>query len=79
MITFAYENSYQLLCLILNMDDIAFELTKLHMLSGAEFSRQVVSIAKNRAFHPLNDNDNIFVVGGEKAADYNALLQAARK
>ena len=61
------------------MDDIAFELTKLHMLTGAEFSRQVVSIAKNRAFHPLNDNDNIFVVGGEKAADYDSLIQAAHK
>jgi len=41
------------------MDDIAKELAKLHVLTGADFSRQVERIAKMNIFYPLADEKNI--------------------
>ena len=60
-------------------NDITTELAKLHQLSGAEFSRQVERIACRPEFHPLEDETEIFTVGGEQSEDYSNLLNAARK
>ncbi len=61
------------------MDDIAIELAKLHVLSGAEFSRQVERIALRKEFHPLEGETDIFIAGGELRNDFDNLLNAARK
>lgn len=61
------------------MNDFTAELARLHHLSGAEFSRQVELIALRKEFHPLDTDENIFSVGGEKSDDYQNLLTAARK
>lgn len=61
------------------MNDFTAELAKLHQLSGAEFSRQVERIALRKEFHPLETDENIYSVGGEKSDDYQNLLIAARK
>jgi len=61
------------------MSDITEELAKLHQLTGAEFSRQVERIALRKEFHPLETDENILSVGGEKSDDYPNLLIAARK
>ena len=61
------------------MNDFTAELAKLHQLTGAEFSRQVERIALRKEFHPLDTDENIFSVGGEKSDDYQNLLVAARK
>ena len=60
-------------------NDFTAELAKLHQLSGADFSRQVERIALRKEFHPLETDENIFSVGGEKSDDYQNLLIAARK
>lgn len=62
-----------------NMSDFTTELKKLHILSGAEFSRQVERIALRKDFHPLDTDKDIFTVGGEKSDDYQKLIEAARK
>ena len=61
------------------MGDIAAELAKLHILKGADFSRQVERIARMDIFHPIENELNIFSVGGEAGNDYDNLLNAARK
>ncbi len=61
------------------MSDFTAELSLLHQLVGAEFSRQVERIALRKEFHPLEDDENIFTVGGEKSDDYQNLLTAAKK
>ena len=61
------------------MNDFTAELAKLHQLTGAEFSRQVERIALRKEFHPLETDENIFSVGGEKSDDYQNLLIAARE
>ena len=61
------------------MDDITVELAKLHVLSGAEFSRQVERIASRREFHPLEGETDIFIAGGEQRNDFENLLNAAHK
>lgn len=61
------------------MNDFTSELAKLHLLSGADFSRQVESIALRKEFHPLETDKDIFTVGGENDQDYQNLLTAARK
>lgn len=61
------------------MNDFTAELKKLHVLSGAEFSRQVERIALRKEFHPLDTDPEIYTVGGEKSDDYQRLLIAARK
>ena len=60
-------------------NDITSELAKLHDLAGAEFSRQVELIALRKEFHPLETDENIYTVGGDKSDDYQNLLIAARK
>ena len=60
-------------------NDIASELAKLHELTGAEFSRQVERIANMHLFHPINGENLIYGIGGERGMDYLNQLKAARK
>lgn len=61
------------------MDDISKELAKLHVLTGADFSRQVERIAKMNVFRPLEGESNVFITGGEQDGDFENLLSAAHK
>ena len=61
------------------MNDIAAELAKLHVLKGADYSRQVERIARMGVFHPVEGELDIYSVGGEGGDDYGNLLNAARK
>lgn len=61
------------------MNDIALELAKLHLLTGADFIRQLKLIVAHHEFHPIAGEDNIYSVGGETGEDYANLLNAARK
>ena len=61
------------------MSDIAAELAKLHILKGADYSRQVERIACMSNFHPVEGEVDIFSTGSESEADYGNLLNAARK
>ncbi|MBQ8957751.1 MAG: hypothetical protein IJ057_04535 [Bacteroidales bacterium] len=42
------------------MGNIAAELAKLHILKGADISRQVERIARMDVFHPIENEINIF-------------------
>ena len=61
------------------MSSIASELAKLHVLEGADFIIQLKAIAARNEFHPLKEDPHIYTVGGERQADYENLLSAARK
>ena len=61
------------------MNDIAAEMAKLHILKGADYSRQVERIARMGDFHLIEGESNIYSVGGERGDDYRNLLNAARK
>lgn len=58
---------------------ITEELSKLHTLRGADFIRQLKAIASRKEFHPLPTDPDIYTVGGENDADYQSLLNVARK
>ena len=59
--------------------DIAAELSLLHTLQGAAFSRQVERIALQAGFHILPGEDNIMVTDIKHDDDFPNLLTAARK
>lgn len=59
--------------------DIAQALALLHTLQGAAFSRQVERIALQAGFFPLEGETNILITGGVQNADFDNLLNAARK
>ena len=61
------------------MNDISLELAKLHILTGADFVRQLKLIVAEGGFHPVAGETGIFSVGGEKGKDYYNLLITARK
>ena len=61
------------------MKDISLELAKLHILTGADFIRQLKQIVSSGEFHPVEGEKDIFSVGGENGEDYDNLLNAARK
>lgn len=58
---------------------ITEELAKLKVLRGADFVRQLKTIAARKEFHALDTDPDIFVVGGQKDTDYQRLIDAARK
>ena len=60
-------------------NDIAQELAKLHILTGAEFIKQLKRIAARGEFYPLQGESGIYISGGEHNEDFANLLQAARK
>ena len=58
---------------------ITDELAKLQTMRGADFIKQLKAIASRKEFHPLDTDSEIYTVGGENDADYQSLLNAARK
>ena len=58
---------------------ITEELSKLKKLRGADFVKQLKAIVSRKEFHSLETAPNIYTVGGEGDADYQSLLNAARK
>jgi hypothetical protein len=60
-------------------NDIAHELALLHMLSGADYARQVERIARRSEFHPIDSKCDVYSVGGEQSEDYENLLRAAKR
>lgn len=61
------------------MFDIASELAKLHELEGVDFIMQLKKIVACGEFHPLKEDSRIFTPGGDRGADYDNLMAAARK
>ena len=61
------------------MSDFAVELYKLRQLSGADFIAQLKVVTTRAEFHPLVDEPEIFIVGGEGREDYSNLINAALK
>ncbi len=59
--------------------DIAEQLADLHSLKGAGFISMLKEITLQRAFCPLEGENNIYTTGGTKDDDYDNLLNAARK
>jgi len=60
-------------------NDIAAELAKLHLLTGADFSRQVERIARRKEFFPISSENEIYYTGSSSNDDFNNLIIAARK
>ena len=58
---------------------ISLELAKLHILTGADFIRQLKLIVSSGEFHPVEGEKDIFSVGVENGEDYDNLMNAARK
>lgn len=54
-------------------------LEDLHVVFGSGFVWTMKLITSHGEFKPLPGEDNIFVVGGETAEDYDNLINAARK
>ena len=59
--------------------DIALELAKLHILSGADFVRQLKMLAQYNIFKPVDNEKDIFAAEGNHREDFPMLLDAARK
>lgn len=59
--------------------DLDTLLQDLHSLQGAAFVTQLKYIASHRAFSPIGGEVGIYSVGGEQDADFENLLNAARK
>ena len=57
----------------------ADELQELHYVKGARFINQLKLIVYYGEFHPVEGETNIFSAVGEQSADYDNLLNAARK
>ena len=58
---------------------ITEELAKLKELRGSDFVKQLKAIAARKEFHSLVTDPGIYTVGGENDADFQRLLEAARK
>jgi hypothetical protein len=61
------------------MNDIAFELARLHVLKGAEFVRQLKMLAQLKIFKPVENEKDIFAAEASHHEDFDSLLDAARK
>ena len=59
--------------------DLDTLLEDLHSLQGSAFVTQLKYIASHKAFTPINGETGIYSVGGEQDADFENLLNAARK
>jgi len=59
--------------------DISEELADLHDAKGANFVRLLKQIASHGEFRPVENETNIFYIGGERSEDFPNLLDAARK
>ncbi|MBO7440499.1 MAG: hypothetical protein J6U21_12570 [Bacteroidales bacterium] len=61
------------------MEGIAFELAKLHILHGAEFTQQLENITLRKEFVLVPGETDIYSAESETDDDFEALLNAARK
>ena len=59
--------------------DIDVLLEDLTFLRGSGFINQLKEITNHPAFFPAKNETNIFITGGERAEDYDNLMNAARK
>ena len=59
--------------------DIALELARLHILSGADFIRQLKMLTSLYIFKPVENEKDIFAAEGSHREDFPMLLDAARK
>lgn len=59
--------------------DIALELARLHILSGADFVRQLKMLTSLNIFKPVENEKDIFAAEGNHRDDFPMLLDAARK
>lgn len=59
--------------------DIAEQLADLHTLKGAGFISMLKEITQQRAFTPLEGDNDIYIIDGMQGDDYDNLLNAARK
>ena len=59
--------------------DIALELARLHILTGADFVRQLKMLAQYNIFKPVENEKDIFAAEGSHRDDLPSLLDAARK
>ena len=58
---------------------IRADLKELHELSGADFSKKLTEIISRKEFKPVDGMKQVFHTGGEKAEDYNNLINGAKK
>ena len=58
--------------------DIALELARLHILSGADFVRQLKMLTQYNIFKPVGSEKDILVAEGSHHEDFPLLLDAAR-
>ena len=58
--------------------DIALELARLHILSGADFIRQLKMLTSLSIFKPVENEKDIFAAEGRHREDFPMLLDAAR-
>ena len=59
--------------------DIALELARLHILTGADFVHQLKVLAQYNIFKPVENEIDIFAAEGSHRDDLPSLLDAARK
>ncbi|MBQ8065681.1 MAG: hypothetical protein IJ200_08520 [Prevotella sp.] len=59
--------------------DIALELARLHILTGADFIRQLKMLTSLYIFKPVENEKDIYAAEGSHREDYPQLLDAARK
>ena len=59
--------------------DIALELARLHILTGADFIRQLKMLTQLSIFKPVENEKDIFAAVASHREDMPALLDAARK
>ena len=60
-------------------NDIAFELARLHVLHGIDFTNQLKFITRRKEFQLVKDEISIFSAISESDADFPSLLNAAQK
>ena len=61
------------------MNDIAWELSRLRVLRGVDFVRQLKKVVHFGIFKPVANEKDIFAAAGNHRDDFPLLLEAARK
>ena len=61
------------------MSDIALELSRLRVLRGVDFVRQLKKVAQFGIFKPVANEKDIFAAASSHRDDFPLLLEAARK
>lgn len=61
------------------INDIAYELAQLHVLTGIDFSRKLEQICQRGEFHAIKNEVDIYSAISDQTEDYESLLAAARR